>query len=222
MDISFFQKPQCCKSADRDSGGLFIRQIGRFYCNHPVFQVSFFCHAFILGISAKTKTGKCIDRVTFLILVYFAANRFNTTCQLKPEYGYSFRPQDTIVKSCSNRVCLSHAHVPCGYCCRMDFYQHLIVFLNRFGYLFELKNLRWSVSFEHHRFHPQSPDSGASFLQLRASCRCRGDNNIVFMVLASVLLLSKSAYRPAWHPVYPALLRQTTLQLLRLLPQGLF
>ena len=151
--VSFFQKPQCRESADRNGGGLFIRQIGRFYCNDPAFQGPFFRHASIPGIRAKTKTGKCIDLVTVLIPFYPAANRFNVTGQLEPQDGHFFRSQETVVKSCSNRVCLSHAHVPRGHCCRMDFYQHFVVPGNRFFNLSELKNLRRSVSFVYDCFH---------------------------------------------------------------------
>ena len=95
-DGSFFQKPECRKSADRDRGGLFIRQIGRDRCNDPVFQGPFFTHARILGIRAKTKTGKCVDPVTYPVPLDPVADRFDLPGQLETEYGHSLRPEETI------------------------------------------------------------------------------------------------------------------------------
>src|SRR5450759_405438 len=73
LDISFSKKRQCCKSSTRDGGGFLIGHIGRFYCHQPFFRPTVFWQTSVLGISAKTKTGKCKDLVTFFKSLYIFA-----------------------------------------------------------------------------------------------------------------------------------------------------
>ena len=47
----------------------------------------------------------------------------------------------------------SNNDIPYGYCCRMNFYQHFVIFRDWFFYFLHLKNIGLSIFCENNYFH---------------------------------------------------------------------
>ncbi len=95
--------------------------------------------------------------VRFLEPLDILAYRFNLPSQLHPQHRIP-GPQKPKGDPChgplpARNIELANSDIPHVHCCRLDFYQHLIVSGRRFFDLPELKHFWRSVSRAYNRFH---------------------------------------------------------------------
>src|SRR5260221_8494824 len=145
LNLSFVAKtPQSGDRRYRDGGGGLKRETGRF-------QDQFvFISTRILG---KRTLAYPEHLIPWLELLDGCANGLHPPGDVDSEDRVDGFEKHTVHEAAHHRCRCEAPEIKRVGRCRLNFYQHLIVFRNRFGDLPELKHIRGGIFCIHNRFH---------------------------------------------------------------------